>query len=74
MEAAEGFDTVMLKHVKSLRPEHKSRILELAMQPLTLQQQARCYLRRHLKPQLHLKVPLLEIPVMLQSYLLFEIS
>lgn len=74
MAAAEGFDTVMLKHLKSVSPECKRLILELAMQPLTLQQQARLYLRRHLKPQLHLKVPLLEIPVMLQSYLLFEIS
>lgn len=74
MEAAESFDTVMLKHVKSLPAELKSRILQLAMQPLTLQQQTRVYLRRHLQPKLHLKVPLLEIPITLQSYLLFEIS
>lgn len=74
MEAAESFDPVMLKRISTVPPECKRVILDLAMQPLTLQQQSRAYLRRYLQPLVHLKVPLLEIPVTLRSYLLFEIS
>lgn len=74
MAAAEAFDAVMLKRLKNVSAECKRSILELATTPLTLQQQARLYLRRYLQPNLQLKVPLLEIPIILRSYLLFEIS
>lgn len=74
MEAAEGFDNVILKRLNTVPPDFKQIILDLATQPLSLQQQCRFYLRQYLQPKIHLKVPLLEIPRMLQSYLLFEIS
>lgn len=74
MDAAESFDNVMLKRLNNFPPEFKEIILELATKPLSLQQQCRFFLRQHLQPKIHLKVPLLEIPTILQSYLLFEIS
>ncbi|KZS11213.1 Ankyrin repeat domain-containing protein [Daphnia magna] len=74
MDAAESFDNVMLKRLNNVPPDFKQIILDLAMQPLSLQQQCRFYLRQQLQPNIHLKIPLLEIPTILQSFLLFEIS
>lgn len=74
MDAAESFDNVMLKRLNNVPPDFKQIILDLATQPLSLQQQCRFYLRQQLQPNIHLKIPLLEIPTILQSYLLFEIS
>ena len=74
LEAAQSFDWVTLKHKRNIEPNCKTLLMNLATNPLSLKHQSRIFLRSHLKGRLHLKVPQLDIPVTLQSYLLFEIS
>ena len=74
MEAAQGFDTVLLKRIKDVPAAAKQIIVNRATQPLTLRHLVRCCLRQYLQPHLALKVPQLEIPTTLHAYLLFEIS
>lgn len=74
MDAAQGFDCFMLKRLKNVPDEARTHMVELASQPLPLRQQLRLYLRQYLQPNLHLKVPKLEVPRTLHAYLLFETS
>lgn len=81
LEAAEAFDTCMIKRSNILGPERKSMVLDLATTPLTLRKQVRVFLRRILsapdaKPigPMHNRVELLDIPNCLHKYLLFDYS
>lgn len=72
--AAESFDPVMLKRSNPMPAECKQFMMHYASQPASLCHQVRVYLRRHLGTELHAKVPLLDVPSVLHSYLLFDVS
>lgn len=74
LEAAQSFDLVSIKYKRNIAPDCKMQLMNLASNPLPLKHQSRLFLRDHLQRKLHLKVPRLDIPVTLQSYLLFDIS
>ena len=74
LEAAQSFDRVTIKHKRNIAPDCKELLMNLASNPLPLKHQSRVYLRDHLQRKLDSKVKQLDIPVTLQSYLLFEIS
>lgn len=72
--AAESFDPVMLKRSNPMPVECKQFMMQHATQPATLLHQARLFLRHHLGTGLHAKVPQLDVPTVLHSYLLFDVS
>lgn len=74
LQAAEGFDPFMLRRLTNIPEDVKKAIVDVASEPLSLRQISRFSLRRSMQTNLHLKVPQLEIPRSLHSYLLFEIS
>jgi len=74
LKAAEGFDPFMLRRLSNIPENDKTMINDISCEPLSLRQISRFFLRRSMQTNLHLKVPQLEIPRILHSYLLFEIS
>ncbi|XP_075219041.1 ankyrin repeat and SOCS box protein 16-like [Lycorma delicatula] len=73
LEAAESFDTCMIKRNPFLSPDQKQSLIDRASKPLPLLHQARCFLRRYLGNKLITHVETLQLPTVLQRFLLYEL-
>lgn len=74
LEAAESFDTCMIRRSQFLTDEQRAVLMRLSTSPLPLRQQIRLYLRRLLGNRLPEVIPHLELPKLLQHYLMYEFS
>ncbi|KAK7791171.1 hypothetical protein R5R35_005380 [Gryllus longicercus] len=72
--AAESFDLCMIRRSSALNQDQKDILVELAKQPLSLQHQARLFIRRFLGKKGPLIIPQLRIPVILHQYLMYNFS
>ncbi|KAE8747168.1 hypothetical protein FOCC_FOCC006166 [Frankliniella occidentalis] len=74
LDAAESFDTCMIRRSQFLTETQRGLLMQLATSPLPLTQQVRLYLRRLLGARLPELAPHLPLPKLLQQYLTYGIS
>lgn len=74
LEAAESFDTCMIRRSQFVNDDQRGLLMRLATSPLPLRHQVRLYLRRLFGTRLPDVAPQLELPTLLQHYLLYEFS
>lgn len=72
MEAAEQFDTGMIRRNHYLSQDQKNFLLDYAITPQSLKQQCRFVIRNYLGKNCVEKVKELELPKILHSYLLYD--
>ncbi|XP_071441902.1 ankyrin repeat and SOCS box protein 16-like [Hetaerina americana] len=73
LEAAEGYDPLMIRRSSLLTPAQKSIILAMSSRPLSLRHQCRLAIRQRMGLSLPDKVHELPLPQILHRYLLYEI-
>ncbi|XP_046382660.1 putative ankyrin repeat protein RF_0381 [Ischnura elegans] len=73
LEAAEGYDPLMIRRSPLLTPAQKSIILAMSSQPLSLRHQCRLAIRQYMGLSLPDKVHELPLPQILHRYLMYEI-
>lgn len=74
LDAAESFDSCMIRRSQQLPDLEKQVVMNMARTPLTLKHQARLFLRKHLGTGLCQYIDELQLPKSLNQYLLYEIS
>lgn len=73
LEAAEGYDPLMIRRSSLLTPAQKSIILAMSSRPLSLRHQCRLAIRQFMGQLLPDRVNELPLPQILHRYLLYEI-